>query len=206
MKKILSIMALAAITMSCSDDESNSEPEFFNLNQGSVWVYKKYRINNEGVEAFEEKIDSVTVSGTQMFDGEIYSRLVHKEYSGTNLVDEHDEFLRVNENGSLVNEIGYIIHSGERNYTFSYDRIGETELNGEMSYSLQEVKDVVVEGQNYTVYPYVGVFDHFYDDYLDGVATFYYFQKGIGKIVQHGRYMSSPIAAEEYRLISYDLK
>lgn len=207
MKKILSVLALSAIVLSCSDDDSNSTQEsFFNLKDGNLWVYKKYIANAEGVESFSGITDSVTVSGNQTIGDVSYVRLVHEEYNQSIKVNEREEFVRVDESGHLVNEQGVVIHPGaDFNFQDTQPVNDGSEVYGELNYTLNEMQNVTVEGQNYSVYPYVAMFVSDPEHNLpEGVGCFNNYSAGIGMVAAHARFVSGTDYIE-YRLTDYDI-
>lgn len=197
MKKILSICAVALLFASCSNDDDNQE-EFFNLKEGNLWVYKRYYINQDSQQEYLTQIDTVKVTGQETIEGKVYFKLSHSN-------SIYNEFLRVDEKGHLVNERDVVIHPGtDMKYKYTYLQQSESETYGEMRFSLEGPKDINVEGNSYTVYPYVGFFDSFNDNIPEGIGSYKYYQPGLGMVIDTDRYLSAN-AYIERRLVHYEL-
>lgn len=200
MKKIIAFLAIGAMLVSCSNDDDNQNEEFFNLAEGNFWVYKRYSASPENpAGVFINIIDTVRVEGQQIINGVSYYRITH---SVTNSFNGHDEFLRVNEKGHLVRPNGFVMHPGT-DKIYQHTQKNEGESWG-TDYQLEEVKNIIVEGKNYMVYPYVGYFTST-SPVPPGIGTFESYQKGLGLVVRHCRFVSSTAYFED-RLISYQVK
>lgn len=192
-------MAIVIALSSCSNDDDNNKKEFFNLKVGNEWVYKKYNVNNAGVETYIGEIDTVKVVGIENIDGKDFYRLTH-----TNHQFMEYELLRENEMGYLVSSTDYVVHPGtDKNYTES-----RTILNGNgiVNYSLKDVMSINVDDVTYEVYPFSGYYTPSPGiGGAEGEGVIEAYAKGIGFVIRHYKYVAGA-AYFEYRLVSYDLK
>lgn len=206
MKKIIAITLLSVMLFSCSDDDSDSptstEESFFNLAEGNIWVYKRYR----GIDAttpaeFTNTIDSVRVTGTAVIDGENYYRLSHREYNSGLFSSERDEFLRVNTHGHLVNGNGFVVHPGI-DATYQFTDVTEY---GNVHYQLETQITTEVEDATYLIYPYVGYFDPAVTAIPEGLGCVFSYQSGVGLIVSRNRFVPNTGYFED-RLVHYEVQ
>lgn len=214
MNKLLAFLAIAAVCASCSDDDTNPAPQeqsFFTLAEGNKWVYKRYSQGEpNGEYEFTGRVDSVEVVGQQAIEGKNYFVLNHKIYFNANYSEQRDEFLRVDENGHLVDSGGFIKHPGA-DAEFVYNRTvttggGEFEVvnRGEVSYQLLPLQELTVEGSTYSVFPYSGYYTPNDNSSPAGVAHVLNFQQGIGLISERCRYLAYELYYED-RLVHYEL-
>ena len=203
MKKMLAFVAMSATLLSCSNDD-DSPKEFFNLKEGNLWVYKRYFSDSEGQNfVFRDQIDSVTVTGQEVINGLSYSILHHTNSFGSN--SETYQYLRVDENGHLVNERRFVLHPGtDTEYTFKRTLAFSEVIHGEITHVMEAQKNVTVEGNNYEIYPFVQYLEPI-TNIPGGNAGGYSYAKGIGIVLSWDRYLST-LSYIEDRLVSYDLK
>lgn len=194
-------MTLVIALSSCSNDDDKNKEEFFNLKVGNEWVYKRYDVDNQGIESTYEgyNIDTVKVVGKEIIDGNEYFKLTHSNY----LFDD-EELLRVDENGYLVSSDGYVVHPGiDKDYNEVRDVLNG---NGVINYTLKEVTSIAVENKNYEVYPFSGYYTPNPGNLgTEGVAAIEAYSKGVGLVIRRYKYLAG-MAYFEYRLVSYDLK
>ena len=180
LKLLLITVLLAAV--SCRTEETQTldiaEDPFFNLNVGNQWVYKTYNnpdfTNPQSVATFTGRVDSVSIVSTTNIQGfKLAKQRTKILFPNSNL---HGKviyrYLRVNTKGHLVSypvsdnlEItetgGHVLHPGnDFNYTYNnpiLDGPGSPVV-GNVLYQLQSETNITVEGTNYTVLPYKGVF------------------------------------------------
>jgi hypothetical protein len=195
MKKIVVFMAFAIVLSSCSNDDDKNKEEFFNLKVGNQWVYKRYSVN-ETQETYSGQTDTVKVVGTETLEGNEYFRLTH-----TNWIEGEEEFLRVDENGHLINSLGFVTHPGTDNeYTATF-----TESYGKFDYRLDPFYDIIVEGENYTISPYICYYTPTESLGLAGDSGLNGYETGLGFVIKKYRFVSSATNFVEYRLVSYEL-
>jgi hypothetical protein len=117
MKKYFAFLALSAMLVSCSDDDTQpvqQDEPFFNLTEGNYWIYKRYGVNDDiSVETYMG-IDSVRVSGQELIEGNSYYKLEHWTPGNATAEAylEFTDYVRVNEQGRLVRPNGFVIHPG----------------------------------------------------------------------------------------------
>ena len=199
MKKMLVLLAGLAMVCSCNnDDDSNQEEEFFNLQEGNMWVYKNYTTNEEGQEAFHGT-DTVRVVGMEIVDGQTYHKVTHTNHYVSN--NDSEELLRVNEEGHLVNPSGKVVHPGTDD-TYQFTR---PEYEGSMFYQLQDVANLTIEGHQYTVYPYEGYYTPIEPEGPPaGVGESINYDSNVGVALYRCRFISGPTYLES-RLVHYEL-
>lgn len=200
MKKMLVLLAGMAMVCSCSnDDDNNQEGEFFNLEEGNMWVYKNYTNGmEEGQETFRG-MDTVRVVGHEMIDGQTYHKVTHTNHYVSDNYSE--ELLRVNEQGHLVNPSGKVVHPGtDASYQFT-----QPVSQGSMLYQLEGVADLTIEGQQYTVYPYEGYYTPTEPEGPPaGVGESINYDTQVGVALYRCRFISGPTYLES-RLVYYEL-
>jgi len=202
MKKTLAFVAISATLLSCSNDDDASK-EFFNLNEGNLWVYKRYYSDSEGQNfVFRGQIDSVTITGQEVINGITYSVLHHTNSFGNNSAT--DKYRRVDENGHLVNERGFVLHPGtDTEYTFKRTLAISDIIYGEITHVMEDQQNVTIEGNKYKIYPFVQYLESF-TNVPGGNAGGYSYAKGIGLVISRDRYLST-LSYIEDRLVSYDI-
>jgi len=198
MKKLFALLAITAIASSCGNDDNQTSQnqEFFNLAEGNLWVYRRYDVTN-GLERVHpgNSIDSVTVSGQEIIEGQSYYKLHHTVQS------YNDEFVRTDNNGHLVNSDGSVLHPGS-DTTFTYSI---TNTYGTVSYRLEDRYNRTVEDNTYNLYPFVGYFIPVTgSDAPSGIGHTIDCVPGIGIVIRHERYINSADYFE-YRLVSHRL-
>ena len=202
MKKIVTFLAVAIALSSCSnDDDKNNKEEFFNLEVGNQWVYKRYEVN-ESKETYFGKTDTVKVVSTETIDGKQYFKITHTDWIGG-----QEEFLRIDNNNHLVSSSGFVQHPGtDKSFTDSRASNSTADF-GTLSYTLKDMTKITVEGKDYEVYPYSGYFTNSPpNNFPEGESSIDAYSKGIGFVIKKYRYISSATGFIEYRLASYELK
>lgn len=212
------VLFLAASLVCCSDDDNSTtaDGEFFNLNVGNRWVYKKYNFefDNPGVYTFSGQTDTVEIVEIVTVNGLSFSKLKHTKTfeNNSNPIIEY-EFLRVDESGHLrgiytdtdenmnhFNEHdGFILHPG----TDSEFQFIREEAWGTITYNLTEATDLSVENNNYNVLPYKGVFIPSSSEFVSKTVEYNY-QKQIGLVKRVCHSVGNNYSWED-RLVSYTI-
>ncbi|MEZ0007765.1 hypothetical protein ABH942_003151 [Flavobacterium sp. 28YEA47A] len=215
----ISILFLAVSFASCSNDDSSpsvTNTEFFNINVGNRWVYKKYDFDfsNPGVYTFSGQTETVEVTEIVTVDGLSFSKLKHTktfENNSTPIIEY--EFLRIDELGHLrsvytgtdetmahfVASDGFIQHPG----TDSGFQFVQEQPWGTITYNLTGETAMSVENNNYRVLPYKGVFIPT-DVNLVSKTVEYNYQKQVGLVKRVCHAVSSNYSWED-RLVSYTI-
>ena len=195
MKNTASFLLLFVVC-SCSNSDGNStKPPFFNLKTGNLWIYKKYTAADGVHFVYDNEIDSVRVIGDSLVNGYIFSKISHKETNGEQYLD----LLRVDNNGHLINESGFVKHPG---YDATYQYV-QTIFSGTISYHLLGSQNVTVENQYYNVSPYIGDFVSQLPEFANHQLKYWY-EPNNGLVLKFKSYY--PKGADiEYRLVSSDL-
>lgn len=213
------ILFLVFALGACSDDDNSSLPQedFFNLNLGNQWVYKRYNFDfdNPSIYTFSGETEHVEVVEIVSINGLNFSKLKHtKTYANSPNSSIEYEYLRVNESGHLVGFMGAVsdidenfitenfagvLHPGE---DFSYQFI-RTEPYGTITHQLTPRVSMTVEGNNYSVFPYKGVFVPNSSDLVTKTVEYNY-QKQIG-LVKRVCHTVSGSSSWEDRLVSYTI-
>jgi hypothetical protein len=193
MKNLVAILAISATLFSCSNDNDSNNEQFFNLKEGNLWVYKEYQSDYEGLNpAFTGTVDSVRVTGTEVIDAKTYSVLQHS-------AGDYYEYVRVDENGHLVYNDGYVLHPGtDAAYTTTI-----TKDYGTISYATGTEAEINVEGSSYTLAPYVGYISA-NNNIPSGIGNSVSYKEGVGIVVNRARFVAG-LMYIEYRLASYQL-
>ncbi|WP_309641731.1 hypothetical protein [Flavobacterium sp.] len=221
-KQTTPFLFLMAITASSCTSNSDSEPEplpdFFNLNIGNEWVYKEYRNSLQDLSTltFSGKIDSIKVESVVIIDGLAFSKLHHKTVNPSGSLSSSYEYLRVDESGHLVgnnpymfliedpasaNELNIIRHPGDDT---DYQNTSVRETGTSFS-SLYPSADIMVEGNHYTVSPFVLEYtspEGTIPVINKSVETDY--QRQLGLVKKTNAYVASPFLWED-RLVSYHI-
>lgn len=214
----ISILFLAVSFASCSNDDSSSttNTEFFNINVGNRWVYKKYTFDfdNPGVYTFSGETETVEVVETVTLNGLIFSKLKHtKTFENNPSTVVEYEFQRIDSQGHLrsfyagadestnnFNESdGGVIHPGT-DFTYQFT---QEEPWGTITYNLAGETEMSVENNNYRVMPYKGVFVPT-DVNLVSKTVEYNYQRQIGLVKRVCHAVSSNYSWED-RLVSYTI-
>lgn len=197
MKRLLLFLAALPLTVSCSNDNDNDpQTPFFNLHEGNMWVYRRYLSDGQGQNPTPTNIvDTVRVVGQEVIDGQSYYKLSHSDSTWP-------EYLRIDDEGHLVNNQGYVWHPGtDAEYTYSsfFDPYG-TNL-----YQLGDSYGVEIGDNSYMITPYIGYFTPSEGFSIpEGVGEIRAYQQGIGMIFDRCRYLASQAYYEE-RLEYYEL-
>lgn len=205
MKKVFLFLAVSVITMSCSNDDDDVIPQepFFNLQEGNLWVYEQYGVNElENISGFMNRVDSVRVIGKELIGGESYFNVQHKVYKYENLIDEKTEYLRVDENGHLVNSQGWVKHPGiDTEYQTTRITSGV-----EIKYTLQQKNDVNVDGVVYDeVFSYLGYIDDLQPTASRGMAHEVLYIPSLGIVSEKYIFIGSTVGYLEDRLVYYEI-
>jgi hypothetical protein len=207
------LLIVAVLFVSCSEDESVTpqSEDFFNLNVGSQWVYKKYdnNLNNPEVFVFQGVVDTVKIVDHITIGGLEYAIKTTKRVNinSNQIISEQSQYVRVNSLGHLVaivnsNNEEQVIHAGN---DYDFVEVREQGIFGTTEYKLYEQMLMNVEGNTYTVVPFNGVFtpNEAFSNF-DSKTIEYNFQKGVGlvKFVCHS--ISGTYTWEE-RLVDYEL-
>lgn len=216
----LLLIFVLAVTFSCSSDDSNTEPNiipddneqidpgFYGLQVGNWWTYKNYK-RNINTEAYDDTgvVDSVSIVGTQEFNGNTYFKFrrntIGNEANITfcNPNGEHFEFLR-DSLGNLVNELGTIKFTNT-NYN---ERLINTQSWGTIYETLNaDEASMTVEAGTFDC-----VFSQRYAKSLEGEQfpglDHYYYADGIGLIYDTTSFTSTATHSIERRLDSYSVQ
>ena len=204
MKKILLLLLVTSLFWSCSNDDETQQDNFFNLNTGNVWVYKRYHTNDNTNYIFSNRIDSVKVVGDTLISGLTYSKLVHNVYYTSGNFSGDFECLRVNDEGHLVDQYGLVIHPGDdTQYQSTRQQFVGTEVIGLTNFNLLPPFQENVEGEDYFVYSFHGDFVS-NNPSIPNNYIYHRYQKGIGMVSQHCAYVSGTGAYQD-RLVYYEI-
>ncbi|RZJ30340.1 MAG: hypothetical protein EOO48_05195 [Flavobacterium sp.] len=66
MKRLIALCIFAGLFVSCSNDVQSNDEGFFNLDQGTLWVYRRFGSNDNVNFLASNRIHSVSVSGTSV--------------------------------------------------------------------------------------------------------------------------------------------
>lgn len=222
MKNIINYaLALVIIVslISCNEDDYTTSPDenFFNLNVGNRWVYKKYEnsYNNPTQFTFNGVIDTVKIVGNVEFSGLTFAKKITKRVNiNTNgVIYEKTTYVRVNNQGHLVeindydtqstiNESsGFVLHPG---FDSGYIYLVE-EPYGIIEYKLHPQTTMNVEGSTYNITPYNGVFtpSESHPDLISKTVEYNYEHAiGLVRFICHA--VSSNYSWEE-RLVDYEI-
>lgn len=215
------MIAIAATSCSSnSDSEPEPLPDFFNLNVGNEWVYKKYQNSYENLEdyTFTGEIDSVKVVAKVTIDGIEFSKIQHKirTIAGGGIMNPRYEYLRVDELGHLIgtlhgaflyedpttaNGINYIRHPGD-DITYQNTRVWEM---GTYFWSVYPDTNMLVEGNNYNVSPFVIEYNST-EGTIPSVQKFVEtdYQRQVGLVKKTNNFLCCPVYWED-RLVSYHI-
>lgn len=205
MKKNLFLLLTAMILVSCSNDSDSPDNSFFNLNEGNLWVYKRYASNNGTNYTATAIIDSVRITGDTLINHLRYAKFVHKRYNSNVLYAVDKEYLRVDSDNHLVNADAFVYHPGTDidYYNIRSVRVGGDEIVGWMGEQLLEPFTTNVEGVDYFVYSYYGIFSPV-DNSFPNNYIFYEYKEGLGLVCQRCAGISGTYSTED-RLIYHEL-
>lgn len=213
MKNLFLLLGALLLLSSCSNDDSPANPQepFFRLEEGNLWVYKKYGSSDDVNYSYMNVIDSVRVQGDTLIGNQVFKKVTHKRSTVDYSYDLPTEYLRVDDNGHMVNEVGLVLHPGnDSQYQYTREVSFSDGMGGYVSYGniyfqlLPNPLQVNVEGSNYTVQSYYG---NFISDNLEMAPnnhTFYQYQGGLGFVCKHDVGLSGNSYYED-RLVYYDL-
>ena len=193
-------MLLIAVTLtSCSTDSNSDNNSFFNLHEGNLWVYKRYTSYDNVNYTATTYIDSVRVTGDTLINNLTYAKVVHTAYYNPK------EYLRVDSNGHLVDQSGYVHHPGtDTNYqNIRPVIIGGTQNVGSLTEQLQSPFTTTIEGLDYFVYPYYGTFIST-EANIPNNYIFYQYEENTGLVCQRIVALSGYESLED-RLIYHEL-
>lgn len=213
MKKLLLLLGVLFILSSCSNDDSPASPQepFFRLEEGNLWVYKKYVSSDDVNYTYMNVVDSVRVQGDTLIGNHVFKKVLHKRTDSFSTYDLPAEYLRVDNSGHLVNEVGTVLHPGtDTPYQYTRTvRIGDG-MGGYVNYGniyfqlLPNPVQVHVEGANYLVQSYYGNFISNNQAQAPNNHIFYQYQGGLGFVCRHDVAISGHDYYED-RLVYYDL-
>lgn len=166
--KKITLLTLVLFLFSCNRDENittiTPSADFFNLHVGNKWVYKTYDNHmSYPVVVFTGRIDTIKIAAIETYQG--FTIAKRTTSFGTLFHGLKYDYVRVNNLGHLVNvsdivvnggtlteTSGEVIHPGlDQNYVFT-----TTHGYGEVENSLSDSVNMIVEGNNYFVSPYIG--------------------------------------------------
>lgn len=205
MKYIICFLLTSLLLTSCSSD-SDADPEFFNLQNGNLWVYRMYQ-SNDGVDfTATSSIDTVRVIGDSIISGLNYSKVKHMVYNSGAFSYDMLELLRVDSAGHLVNQNNLVYHAGddmEFHSVRDYYIAGGAALVGSVEEHLLPPLTTNIEGTDYFVYPYYGTFTPL--DTTWQVKNFFsQYKEGVGFVCQRSVALAGNSCRED-RLVYYDL-
>lgn len=205
MKYIICFLLTSLLLTSCSSENDSDPNNFFNLNEGNLWVYKNYYSNDNLNYTYTNQIDSVRVTGDTLISGISFSKLQHKVYATGILNWKWIEILRVNSEGHLVNQNNIVRHPGTDSASHSVRDIlaGGIVNIGSLSEQLQDPFTTNVEGTDYFVYSYYGIYIPI-DSIFPNSYTFSQYVEGLGLVSQHIPAANGYSCTEE-RLVYYEL-
>ena len=213
------LFSVCIFLFSCNnnDDQLNTQVDqpFFNINSGNKWVYKIYQNNpNDSAEyVFTGVIDSVKIVGTENIQGFMFAKKSSKK---TNRPVTYS-YIRINNSGHLV-EIsdmdnigiltetsGLVLHPGmDSSYTYNFNVAGNPDI-GNVEYHLYDTVNINVEGINYLVLPYHGIFTPSTNSFnLQSKTVGVDYTQNIGLVKSVTKSIVENYTFEE-RLISYQL-
>jgi len=203
MKTLLALLAVSATLLSCSDDNYNADDDFYGLRSGKVLVYKKYTVDENGVETYTNKIDTVTIDGQQDINGLSYYKFHHKVYYNNALESESNDYRRVDGDGYLVDENNVVIHPGfEKNYVFTENLGSGVQPLGTAVYQLGDISEFALQNSTFAVYRYIGTINPISGSIPAGVGMERDYAASLGVVKFRTRYLAS-LAYLEDRLVSY---
>lgn len=224
-RKTLFLFALTFL-FSCSkneDDTSNTkQSSLFNLNIGNKWVYKNYRNNFDDPTQFTftgivDTVKIVSIENIQGFpfakksiktvnttDGTIQS--VTYSYTRINNLGHLVEINDTTSIGTVTETTGLVLHPGnDLNFTYNYNVEVAHNSVGNVQFHRYDEKTITVEGNNYLVLPYNGLFTPSQNDpslVSKLVERNYSLNIGLIKSVDHS---VAGYSILEKRLVSYHL-
>lgn len=219
------LLTVGIVLFSCSKNDATttapSNQNFFNLNVGSKWVYKKYEnsVNNPTQFTFAGIVDTVKIESIVNIQGLAFAKKSSKKVylnDGTVLSKTYS-YVRINNSGHLVkiyegdnfNNVtetsGTVLHPiNDYNYIFN-DEIGMEVIYGNMEYKLYQPVNKLIEGNNYLVLPYNGVYTPTNNNPgLISKTVEYEYSKNIGLVRSVCPFVESNLVWEE-RLVEYHL-
>ncbi len=225
--KILFLL-ISVLLFSCSRNEEDatttpSNSQFFNLNIGNKWIYKKYEnsTNNPNQFVFSGIVDTVKIVGIENIQGFTFAKKSSKKVNINNGIAQPITFsyVRINSLGHLIeitdiNNVtnltetyGLVIHP-INDYNYIYNREinnGNGEVLGNLKFKLYSTENIIVEGNNYNVIPYNGIFTPSINHpELVSKTVEYNYSQNIGLI----RYVCHSLVGNytwEERLVSYQI-
>ena len=216
MKNLLTkslLLILPFLLFSCNEEDDNvtTNQPFFNINVGNKWVYKTYYNSYDSPNQFTFSgiVDTVKIIGTENIQGFTFVKKYSKKtnINDGSFVSETYSYLRINNLGHLVEisdinnystiseTTGVVLHPGfDKNFTYSRvfslpnGAYNAQEVFGDILFSVFNPLNISVEGNNYLVSPYKGVFTPSANHpELVSKTTEYNYSKNIGllKAVEH---------------------
>jgi len=221
MKRIFFSVCFIAILYSCSSNndtqtQDNQNNNFYALTVGNSWEYRWYNINNEGFENPTDVYETVSIVGTEDFNGIEYfkfSRVVTGNLYGFRPYvpedGEHFEYYRdslgflVNQNGYIkftnthqnyISETSTLYSTGQGEFTYSgYAELQDEQVDYTTNAGTFNCKEVIIEYINENG-----------DAYL--AKNHYYYAEGIGLIKEDNVFLGSENTADHRKLEFYNVQ
>lgn len=214
------LLFVCTLFYSCSNNDDNDgqtqSSEFFNLNVGNKWVYKRYDYYADSNQfAFSGIVDTVKIVEMVNYQGFTFAKRSSQKVNVSNGIVQAItySYLRVNTLGHLVsiddiynygtlNETsGITLHPG-KDYDFVYSQVFDF---GTLDFQVYNLTNITVEGNNYSVLPYNGVFTP-NPSYPDLVSKFIQinYEENTGLVISDTHGLASNDKWED-RLVSYEL-
>lgn len=214
MKRLLILLPFFAFIFSCntSDDATQPQPEvdnFYALTVGNSWVYKNYKYNiNTQLYDDTGVIDSISIVGTQEFDGETFykfRRWTTGNETGITYCNENGEHFEY-----FRDSVGYLIRN-DGSIKFTNNDYSERIL---VQHSGVTIIEMLVNG-NSEITVEAGSFDCINSErfaradatgnQLPALDRFYY-SDGIGLIYDTSSFSSQAIPTIIRRLDAYEVQ
>jgi hypothetical protein len=208
------------LLFSCSEnDQIPTNTTFFNLNIGNEWVYKKYQnsFNDPTQLTFTGIVDTVKIVSIENIQGLTFAKRSSKKVNiNTGTVQPITySYVRVNNLGHLIEikdanigmlseTTGLVLHPGnDFSYTRNYDVGTAPNISGNVEFHLYNAINMTVEGNNYSVLPFNGLFTPV-DPQLISKTVEYNYSPNIGLVKSVEQAVWGNDRYEE-RLVSYQL-
>ena len=209
-------LIVSVLILSCNkNDETATTPtnqNFFNLNVGNKWVYKKYvnSFDNPTQFTFSGIVDTIKIESLENIQGYTFAKKSSKKVNlnaGT-IQPVTYSYVRINNAGHLIEILDDNNISNDFNYIYNHNieiNNGGVEILGNIEYKLYESLNKVIEGNNYLVLPYKGVFtpSDNHPELISKTVEYDYSQNiGLVRFICH--YLNTNFSWEE-RLVEYQL-
>lgn len=213
MKRLLILLPFFALIFSCNSDDTTppQQPEvdnFYALTVGNSWVYKNYKYN-QNTEVYDDTgvIDSISIVGTQEFNGETFfkfRRWTTGNEAGITFCNENGEQFEF-----LRDSLGYLIKN-DGSIKFTNSDYNERIIAQNSGLTILET---LIDG-NTQLTVEAGSFDcinseRFARDaanvQMPGLDKFYY-SDGIGLVYDTSSFASQAIPSIIRRLDAYEVQ